>query len=139
MLVSMFQSKLYKTAITITGTTGTATRMGQVIPSWPEYASDPFWSHDGSLFVFTSFATPSIGLYNPTGLNGDMKKGGAIGIANADATGVMDNARFLVTRGNNVTSFYPSVSNDSKMVVFNQSTCGAEPDGNKTSTDYGNQ
>ena len=104
-----------------------------------EVRVDPFWSHDGSLFVFTSFATPSIGLYNTTGLNGDMKKGGAIGIANADATGVMDNAQFLVNRGNNVTSFYPSISNDSKMVVFNQSTCGAEPDTNKTSTDYGNQ
>ena len=36
----------------------------------------------------------------------------------------MDNARFLVARGSNVTSFYPSISNDSKMVVFNQSTCG---------------
>ena len=139
MLVSMFQSKLYKTAITINGTTGTATRMGPVIPSWPEYASDPFWSHDGSLFVFTSFATPSVGLYNTTGLNGDMKKGGAIAIADATATGVQDNARFLVMRGNNVTSYYPSISNDSKMVVFNQSTCGAEPDTNKTATDYGNQ
>ena len=50
--------------------------MGQVIPSWSRIRIDPFWSHDGSLFVFTSFATPSTGLYNPTGLNGDTKKGG---------------------------------------------------------------
>ena len=37
----------------------------------------------------------------------------------------------LVTRGNGLTSFYPSISNDSKLVVFNTSTCGTDPDSNK--------
>src|SRR5262245_63675961 len=56
-MVSMYQSKLYLTQVNVTGTTGTVTRAGQVVPSWTEpYASDPFWSPDGSLFVFTSFA-----------------------------------------------------------------------------------
>ena len=38
----------------------------------------------------------------------------------------------LVPRATNVTSFYPSISNDSKLVVFNQSTCGTDPDVNRT-------
>ena len=55
--------------------------------------------------------------------------------------GVHDDARDLVPRMNNVTSFYPSISNDSKLVVFNQSTCGTDPDVNRSSADtlYGNQ
>jgi len=140
-MVSMYQSKLYLTQVSIAGTTGTATRMGPVVPSWTEYASDPFWSQDGSLFVFTSFDTPDIGTYNTDGLNGDMKRRGKIAIATADMNGVHDDAKDLVMRGNNVTSFYPSISNDSKLVVFNQSTCGSDPDVNRATTDtvYGNQ
>ena len=143
-VVSMFGSKLYLTQITVTAgaLTGTATRMGAVVPTWQAqegYASDPFWSQDGTRFVFTSFPAPSIGLYNDTGLNGDMKKGGQIVIATADENGVHDDAKVLISRENGKTSYYPSISNDSQMVVYNQSTCGADPDSNKLTTDYGNQ
>jgi hypothetical protein len=139
-VVSMFRSKLYLTAVTITGTTGTVTRMGAILPSWTElYASDPFWSQDGSLFVFTSFDQPNTGLYNTDGVNGDMKKRGKIAVATADANGIHDDARELVPRQNNVTSFYPSISNDNKLVVFNQSSCGTDPDLYRAATDYGNQ
>jgi len=143
-VVSMYQSKLYMTLITATPgmLTGSAMRMGPVVPTWQAqepYGTDPFWSQDGTLFAFTSFASPSTGLYNTTGLNGDMKKGGQIVIASADATGVHDDAHVLINRGNGVTSYYPSISNDSKLVVFNTSTCGTDPDSDKSSTDYGNQ
>jgi hypothetical protein len=143
-MVSMYQSRLYMTEVSINGTTGTATRGVQVFPSanWTEpYASDPFWANDGSLFVFTSFDQPNIGTYNADGLNGDMKKRGKIVIASADPTGIHDDAHDLVPRANNVTSFYPSISTDSKLVVFNQSTCGADPDVNRSGADaqYGNQ
>ena len=60
-----------------------------------------------------------------------MKRRGKIAIASADATGIHDDAHELVPRMNNVTSFYPSISNDSKLVVFNQSTCGTDPDVNR--------
>ena len=52
-----------------------------------------------------------------------------------------DNARPLVPRANGVTNFYPSISNDSKLVVFNQSNCGSDPDVNRATADsqYGNQ
>ncbi len=143
-MVSMFRSKLYMTQVSITGTTGSATRGVQVFPSanWTElYASDPFWSQDGSLFVFTSFDMPDIGTYNTDGLNGDMKRRGRIALATADANGIHDDAKELVPRATGVTSFYPSISNDSKLVVFNQSTCGTEPDVNRMGSDaqYGNQ
>jgi hypothetical protein len=140
-MISMFRSKLYQTNVTISGTTGTVTRGGAVIPSWTEYASDPFWAQDGSLFVFTSFDQPDIGTYNTDGLNGDMKRRGQIAIATADMMGVHDDARVLVPRATGVTSFYPSISNDSKLVVFNQSTCGTDPDVNRSdsNTQYGNQ
>jgi hypothetical protein len=142
-MVSMLQSKLYLTRVSVTGTMGTATRAGAVIPSWKENVADPFWSYDGSLFVFTSFDMPSKGMYNDTGLNGDMKKRGKIGIATADATGVNDDARELVPRVANVTSYYPAVSHDSRLVVFNRSTCGtATPDLDpiyKTVESYGSQ
>lgn len=137
-MVSMYASRLYLTSVAINGTSGTATRMGPVAPSWTEYASDPFWSHDGSLFVFTSFSEPNTHASNPTGLNGDMKRTGRIAIASATPTGINDDARELVGRDPNVTSYYPSISNDSKMVVFNQSACGGTQDSNKLATDYGN-
>jgi len=143
-MVSMYQSKLYLTQVNVTGTTGTVTRGTPVVPTWTAtepYASDPFWSADGSLFVFTSFATPDIGTYNTDGLNGDMKRGGQIVIADGDPASIRDNARPLVPRANGVTNFYPSISNDSKLVVFNQSNCGSDPDVNRATADsqYGNQ
>jgi WD40-like Beta Propeller Repeat len=141
-MVSMYQSKLYLTNVSVSGATGTVTRVGPILPSWTEYGSDPFWSQDGSLFVFTSFDQPDIGNYNTDGLNGDMKRRGKIAIANADPTGIHDDAHDLVARAANVTSFYPCISTDNKLVVFNQSTCSTDPnatDVNKTATDYGNQ
>jgi hypothetical protein len=142
-MVSMYQSKLYLTLVNATPgmLTGTAMRMGPVVPTWQgqePYATDPFWSQDGTLFAFTSFASPSIGMYNTTGLNGDMKQGGQIVIATADAMGVHDDAHVLINRGSNVTSYYPSISNDNKLVVFNTSNCGTGTDSDKSSTDYGN-
>ncbi|HXU00241.1 MAG TPA: hypothetical protein VN903_04580, partial [Polyangia bacterium] len=42
-MVSMYQSRLYLTNVTVTGTTGTVTQGARILPSWSEYASDPFW------------------------------------------------------------------------------------------------
>jgi len=76
-------------------------------------------------------------MYNADGLNGDMKKRGKIAIASADATSIHDDAHDLVPRQNGITSYYPSISNDNKLVVFNQSTCGADPDTGRAAGDYG--
>jgi hypothetical protein len=141
--VSMYLSKLYINAIMIDPVmgTGVATRQGLALPSWGEYQSDPFWSQDGKLLVFTSFPAPDTDPNNPTGLNGDMKTGGTIAIADANGNTVMDNARPLVPRQSGVTNYYPAISNDSKLVVYNQSTCsaGTDPVRGTTGNPYGNK
>ena len=126
-MVNMYKSKLY-----LHGTTASLAAEGEVVPSWVDpYKSDPFWSQSGKFFVFTSFAQPDPGppgTFNDTGLNGDMKRGGQIVIATAANTSVHDDAQVLVPRENGVTKYYPAVSNDDKLVVYNQSKCGNDPD-----------
>jgi hypothetical protein len=133
-MANMYMSKLYLSSVAISGTSATVTRTGPAVPTYQgnvdPYGSDPFWSHDGSMFVFTSFnqAATADSTGNPQGLNGDLKTGGQIAIASATATSVNDDAKVLVTRGAGVSSYYPCISEDSAYVVFNQSTCGSNPD-----------
>jgi hypothetical protein len=120
---------MYKSGLVLHGTNASLVNQGAVVQSWGEpYKSDPFWSQSGKLFVFTSFTQADVGTYNPLGTNGDMKKGGQIVIASAGNTSVNDDAHVLVPREANVTKYYPAVSNDDKLVVYNQSTCAADPD-----------
>jgi hypothetical protein len=119
---------MYKSGLILHGTNATLANQGMVVPSWTELKTDPFWSQSGKYLAFTSFATPDVGMYNPTGMNGDMKRGGQIMLASATATQINDDARILVKRDNNVTKYYPAISNDDKLLVYNQSTCGIDPD-----------
>ncbi len=122
-MVNMFKSKLF-----LHGTTASLANEGEVAAAFSDpYKSDPFWSQTGKYFVFTAFAQPDIGTYNTTGLNGDMKRNGQIAIASATPTSVGD-AHVLVPREANITKYYPAVSNDDALVVYNQSTCGFDPD-----------
>jgi hypothetical protein len=122
-MVNMFASQLL-----LHGTTATLANEGPVVPSWTENKTDPFWSQSGKVFVFTSFAQPDVGTYNTAGLNGDMKRGGQIAITTAGATSIDDAAHVLVPREANITKYYPSVSNDDQLIVYNQSTCSFDPD-----------
>lgn len=125
-MVNMYQSKLF-----LHGTTSSLLNQGEVAAGFADqYKSDPFWSQSGKFFAFTSFDTPDVSVqyYNPTGLNGDMKKGGQIAIASATATGINNDAHVLVAREANVTKYYPAISNDDALVVYNQSACGLDPD-----------
>jgi hypothetical protein len=119
---------MYKSQLRLQGANASLPFQGMVVPSWAEYKSDPFWSQSGKFLAFTSFAVPDIGTYNPTGLNGDMKRGGQIMIATAEATQIHDDARVLVRREANVTKYYPAISNDDKLVVYNQSNCTGDTD-----------
>jgi hypothetical protein len=135
-MVSMFKSKLFFNTVAAAGTSATIAQVGPALPNSAAaidpYQSDPFWSHDGSFLVYTSFnqtaTADSTG--NPGGLNGDLKKGGQIAIATATTESINDDAQVLVPRVPGVTSYYPCVSEDSNFVVFNQSTCGSDPDVN---------
>ena len=98
-----------------------------------ERKTDPFWSPDGSHFAFTS--------YNPSDdnqtsqNNGDTKTGGRIWIATAAAAGPHDDAHVLVDRAPGVTNYYPAISHDSQLVVFNKSSCT----GGTTQNGYGDK
>ncbi len=58
-MVSMYRSKLYFNTVAVNGTSATVTRQGLAFPTSAAkidlYQSDPFWSHDGSKLVYTSF------------------------------------------------------------------------------------
>jgi hypothetical protein len=127
-MVSMYNSKLYFNSVTVNGTSATVTRQGAAFPTsavaLDPYQSDPFWSHDGTLFAYTSFNTSS----PHGGTNGDLKLNGRIVIADATPETVMDDARVLVDRESNMSKYYPCTSEDSNYVVFNVSTCGSGDD-----------
>jgi WD40 repeat protein len=132
-MVSMYKSKLYLNTVAVAaGGAATIAQSGPVFQKTaPDpYQSDPFWSHDGTVLAFTSFAQAAAAdpTGNPGGVNGDLKTGGQIAITTATQTSVMDDAHVLVTRDSNVTSYYPCVSEDSQFVVFNQSTCSGGTD-----------
>jgi hypothetical protein len=101
-----------------------------------EKKTDAFWSSDGTLFAFVSWQPGQNGALSatdPFGLNGDMKTGGQIWIAPSDGQTVMDQPTLLVPRATGFTSYYPAISDDSTLVVFNQSSCS----GPGTSLGYG--
>jgi hypothetical protein len=130
---------MYRSQLSLHGVNVSLPTQGPVVPSWTEYKTDPFWSFTGKYLVFTSFATATPALYNTTGLNGDVKQGGQIVIADANPTGIADNAHVLVPRQAGVNNYYPTVSPDDALVAYDQSTCGsAGVDVNKLTTDYGN-
>jgi hypothetical protein len=136
-MVSMYNSQLYFNSVAVSGTSAIVTRKGLAFPTSASqldpYQSDPFWSHDGKLFAFTSFNQASpLG-----GTDGDLKLNGQIAIADATSETVTDNARVLVSRGSNLSNYYPCISEDSSFVVFNQSICGAASDPSPLGGGYG--
>jgi hypothetical protein len=90
-----------------------------------ERKSDPFWSPDpeGSFFAFVSYDPSHDMPLQTSRLNGDTKTRGQIWVATADATGPHDDAKLVVPRQDGVTSYYPAISNDARMMVFNRSKC----------------
>lgn len=86
-----------------------------------ESKTDPFWSPDGAHFTFTSYV-PSQDT-QPSRMNGDTKTGGQIWSATADANTPHNDARVIVARQAGVTSYYPTISHDGRLLAFNKSSC----------------
>ncbi len=100
--------------------------LGEALTSVTEAKSDPFWSPSGRLFAFVSFdpkAVRLMGVAETQRMNGDLKTGAQILIADSDGKTINDSPRVLVPRKSGVTSYYPSISDDDALVAFNQSDC----------------
>jgi hypothetical protein len=135
-MINMYRSRLY---LRTSDFTSAIVNQAEAVPSTGDpYRTDPFWSARGDLLAFTGFASASVGLYNMTGLNGDEKTGGQIWVATAERTGIHDDATVIVPRADGVSSFYPTISSDSRLLVFDRSTCSSAIDPNHAATDYGN-
>jgi len=92
-----------------------------------EKKSHPFWSSSGNQFAFVSWI-PATGI-DESQTAGDLVQGAQIWIAGSDGTAMTSAPRLLVPRASGVTSYYPAISDDDQLVVFNQSTCGGTPNG----------
>ena len=121
-IVQMYRGKLY-----LRDTASNPPKdLGEQLTSITENKSDGFWSPSGRLFAFASFDPATLVL--PPGeeqfrQDSDMKTGARLWITDSDGATLKDPPRPLVPRKAGFTSFYPSVSDDDALVVFNQSDC----------------
>jgi hypothetical protein len=125
-MLNMFRGDFTLRTADASLTTVAATVLGSV----SEKKTDAFWSGDGKLFAFVSWVPGQNGALaatDPYGLDGDTKQGGQIWIAPSDGQTIMDSAKPLVPRAAGVTSFYPAISDDDTLVVFDQSSCSGPP------------
>jgi hypothetical protein len=97
-----------------------------------EQVSHPFWSPAGNHLAFVSWI-PSADDMTAGHITGDMVQGAQIWMSASDGQTMTGTPTLLVPRQANVTSYYPAISDDDQLVVFNQSTC----DGPTTSDGWG--
>jgi hypothetical protein len=82
----------------------------------------PFWSAKGDLFAFVGYAPAGNPAYDTGDLNGNETVGAQIWTA--PVTGATFGApTLLVPRATGVSEYYPAISDDSTLVVFNESSC----------------
>ena len=82
----------------------------------------PFWSPKGDLLAFVGYAPAGSPTYDTGDLNGNETVGAQIWTA--PVTGASFGApKLLVPRVSGATEYYPAVSDDSALVVFNESSC----------------
>ncbi len=116
--------------LTLRAADATLAAEGTVLASIPEKKTDAFWSNDGTLLAFVGWLPGQNGALpasDSNGLNGDTKPGGQIWLAPSDGLTVASSAKVLVGRAVGRTSFYPAISDDSRLVVFDQSSCSGPP------------
>jgi hypothetical protein len=109
-----------------------------------EQMSHPFWSPDGSAMAFVSWVPGMYGALNDgLHITGDMVQGAQIWIVGSDGKGFTGQTpKLLVPRspldasGNaTYSSYYPSISDDGALVVFDRSSCSGPAD--PITTDWG--
>jgi hypothetical protein len=82
----------------------------------------PFWSPKGDLLSFVGYAPAGSPAYDPGDLNGNETVGAQIWTASVTGT-TFGSPKLLVPRVSGASEYYPAVSDDSALVVFNESSC----------------
>jgi hypothetical protein len=130
-MVQELQGQLFLRATTAALTSGPA-----LFPSITEATTDPFWSAKGDYLAFASWsATGQSYAYDPVDLNGNEIKEAQIWLAPVTGT-TFGTPKQLVPRVSGATEYYPAISDDSALVVFNESSCSGPQTPSKDG--YGN-
>jgi hypothetical protein len=108
----------------------TLASQGPLFPSMTESLTQPSLSPRGDRLAFASWVpTQNIPhAYDSKDLNGNETPGAQIWTASVQGTTFGDPA-LLVPRVANATEYYPAISDDSALVVFNESSCKGPPTG----------
>jgi hypothetical protein len=121
-MVQELQGQLFLRDATAQLTSGPA-----LFPTVTESVTDPYWSAKGDILAFASWnATGQSYAYDPVDLNGNEIKGAQIWTAPATGT-TFGTPTLLVPRVSGATEYYPAISDDSALVVFNESSCSGPP------------
>jgi hypothetical protein len=97
---------------------------GPLFASVTESITQPTWSFMGDQVAFTSWV-PTLGIphsYDSKDLNGNETPGAQIWTASASGS-TFGTPKVVVPRVASATEYYPAISDDSKFVVFNESSC----------------
>jgi hypothetical protein len=116
-MVQMLQGQLFlRTA------DANLTSTGPLFPSMTESLTEPDWSYSGDLLTFASWVPTGAPEYDPEDINGNEIVGAQIWTASATGT-TFGTPNLLVPRTSGVTEYYPTISEDSTLVAFDESSC----------------
>lgn len=122
----------FRGALTLRGTDMSLAAMGELFgDATSEAKTHPFWSLTGGSFAFVSWAPGEHGASGSR--NGDVQRGAQIWVAPAGPGSPMGSPRLRVPRASGESSYYPALSDDDALLVFNRSSC----DGPGTTQGYG--
>ena len=122
-MVQELQGRLY-----LRSADATLASQGPLFSAMTESLTQPAWSPAGDRIAFTSWV-PSLSIphaYDSKDLNGNETPNAQIWIAPVNGT-TMGTPSLLVPRVANATEYYPAISDDSALVVFNESSCAGPP------------
>jgi hypothetical protein len=90
-----------------------------------DVASTPFWSPKGDLLAFTGWVpnTAMTSSNDPNNTNGDETPNAEIWITSVTGDTTFGAPTKLVPQVSGKSEYYPAISDDSKFVVFNESSC----------------
>ncbi len=108
----------------------TLASQGPLAPSTTEELTQPSWSPKGDRLAFASWV-PTLSIphaYDSKDLNGNETPNAQIWTAPVSGT-TLGAPALLVPRVANATEYYPAISDDSALVVFNESSCSGPATG----------